>query len=196
MYSLGRQRLIGKVRSMRLPLHTPRLILRRFTLEDHSDFTILHSNPVAMADLGGPIPETGAKIKLQKYLHGESRFGISRLHVSDAAGFVGYVGICCHDGTHPAGAHAEIGWRLLPHAWGKGYATEAARAALVHGFAITDLTEILAYTAAGNARSQAVMRRLGLARRPERDFTEADPVLGAWHGQVWVAHAADWPIPA
>ncbi len=55
----------------------------------------------------------------------------------------------------------EIGWHLLPSAWGHGYATEAARALVERGFA-AGATELHAVTDPDNARSQAVCRRLGM----------------------------------
>ena len=73
----------------------------------------------------------------------------------------------------------EIGWRLMRQAWGGGYASEAAAAALAWGFANLDAAEIVAFTAAGNARSQAVMRRIGLERDPGRDFDH--PALAPGH---------------
>jgi RimJ/RimL family protein N-acetyltransferase len=66
----------------------------------------------------------------------------------------------------------EVGWRLTRTAWGHGYATEAARAALTYGFDRLALPEILAVTAAGNTRSRAVMRRLGMVRDPADDFDD------------------------
>jgi RimJ/RimL family protein N-acetyltransferase len=63
----------------------------------------------------------------------------------------------------------EIGWRLHPTHWGNGYAAEAATASLDHGFA-GGLDAIVAFTAAGNVRSQAVMRRIGMVRDPAADF--------------------------
>lgn len=71
-------------------------------------------------------------------------------------------------------------------AWGKGFASEAARAALHDGFGRHGWTEVLSYTAPDNLRSQAVMGRLGLAREPHRDFT-AGYGDDAWRGLVWVA---------
>src|SRR5262249_54853290 len=88
---------------------------------------------------------------------------------------------------HRLGPHFEIGWRLVRNAWGHGYATEAARVALRDAFSRAGLTEILAYTAAGNVRSQGVMERLGLERDSSRDFTAHYDGLGPWHGLVWVA---------
>ncbi|WP_182526110.1 GNAT family N-acetyltransferase [Nocardioides dongkuii] len=58
----------------------------------------------------------------------------------------------------------EIGWHLHPDSWGHGYATEAARAVLRHGFE-AGLPEILALTHTTNEPSQAVMRRIGLHPR-------------------------------
>ncbi len=66
----------------------------------------------------------------------------------------------------------EIGWRLARPAWGQGYATEAARTVLAHGFGTLELPEILAVTTATNLRSQAVMRRLGMTRDPADDFDD------------------------
>ncbi len=63
---------------------------------------------------------------------------------------------------HATDAEVEIGWWLHPDAWGSGYATEAARAVLAHGFA-SGLSEILAVTHRGNEPSMRVCRRLGMS---------------------------------
>jgi RimJ/RimL family protein N-acetyltransferase len=62
----------------------------------------------------------------------------------------------------PGAGGLEVGWRLAKHAWHRGYATEAARAALAVAFGGVGLTEIWSMTAVLNEPSQAVMRRLGL----------------------------------
>jgi RimJ/RimL family protein N-acetyltransferase len=64
----------------------------------------------------------------------------------------------------------EIGWRLARHAWGQGFATEAARAVIDYGFSVLDLAEIISFTAVGNTRSRAVMERIGMTRDPADDF--------------------------
>jgi ribosomal-protein-alanine N-acetyltransferase len=55
-----------------------------------------------------------------------------------------------------------VGWRLAAHAWGAGYASEAATAALDFGFGRLGLARIVAFTASTNVRSMAVMKRLGM----------------------------------
>ena len=72
--------------------------------------------------------------------------------------------------TLPCAPAVEVGWRLHPDHWGHGYATEAAAAALDFGLGPAGLDEIVAFTAATNTRSQAVMARLGMTRDAGGDF--------------------------
>lgn len=64
----------------------------------------------------------------------------------------------------------EVGWRLLPEYWGRGYATEGGRAAIEFGFDELRRPEIVSVTAIPNQRSQRVMQRLGMTRDPLDDF--------------------------
>ena len=64
----------------------------------------------------------------------------------------------------------EVLWALHPDAWGRGYATEVARAALAYGFATLKLDLIFAITLPDNVASQAVMKRLGLIYRRRVDY--------------------------
>jgi RimJ/RimL family protein N-acetyltransferase len=73
----------------------------------------------------------------------------------------------------------EVGWRLAYDYWGHGYATEAARLALDHGFGTLALSEIVSFTSATNQRSRAVMERLGMRRNEEDDFDR--PTLPEGH---------------
>lgn len=143
-----------------------------------------------MADLGGPVDRASSDAKLDRYRAAYAKHGLSRWAVEDANGFVGYAGVMPRlTPDHPLGAHYEIGWRFARAAWGRGYATESARAALKHAFE-RGLREVVSYTSADNLRSRAVMARLELERAPSRDFV-ADYGQGrSWHGLVWVAHGA------
>jgi RimJ/RimL family protein N-acetyltransferase len=69
----------------------------------------------------------------------------------------------------------EIGWRLSPEAWGQGYASEGARLAMAHAFDALGWTQLLSFTALGNLRSQALMRRIGLEEFGHFDHPRIDP---------------------
>lgn len=64
----------------------------------------------------------------------------------------------------------EIGWRFASEAWGHGFATEAAQAALRYGFETVGLEEIVSFTVPANERSWRVMERLGMTHDPADDF--------------------------
>ena len=170
---------------LRLP--TSRLTLRSWRGQDREAFAALNADPEVTADLGGPLRRADSDAKFDRYRATFDRHGFSRWAIEDSRElFVGNAGVMPSPAGHPLGPHAEIGWRLVRSAWGQGYATEAARAALVDAFVRVGIGEVLAYTSADNARSQAVMRRLGFRRQPKRDF---DAVYGdrPWHGLVWAA---------
>ena len=76
--------------------------------------------------------------------------------------FIGFVGLHRPSGDLPFAPCVEVGWRLTKSHWGLGYATEAARAAIVFGFERLRLAQIVAFTAIGNVRSRAVMERLSM----------------------------------
>ena len=168
-------------------LLTARLTLRRWRETDRPAFAALNADAEVSRDLGGPLSRADSDAKFDRYLLTWAQYDHGRWAIEDERGrFIGYAGVQAAAEGHPIGPHAEIGWRLVRSAWGKGYATEAARAALDDVFARIKATEVLAYTAPDNARSQAVMARLGLRRDAARDFDTVHN--GApWHGLVWVA---------
>tara|TARA_R110002020_G_scaffold36134_3_gene108613 strand:+ start:1182 stop:1748 length:567 start_codon:yes stop_codon:yes gene_type:complete len=83
---------------------------------------------------------------------------------------VGFTGLAKIRDEAVMGQGVEIGWRYVPEVWGKGLATEAARALLVHGFDDIGLARIVAFAVETNAPSIAVMRRIGMTARPDLDF--------------------------
>ena len=56
----------------------------------------------------------------------------------------------------------EIGWALRQEVWGRGYPTEIGRAGLDYAFSVPGVEEVVAFTEVHNARSRAVMERLGM----------------------------------
>ena len=170
-------------------IETERLRLRVWEEADRDYFATLNADPIVMKDLGGPLSRADSDAKLDRYLKAWGNNGYGRWLVETISGkFLGYCGVMPARADHPIGIHDEIGWRLIREAWGQGYATEAARAALIDVFRRVKLIEVLAYTDAQNIRSQAVMRRLGLSRDASRDFAVYGDRLGTWRGLVWTAH--------
>jgi len=72
----------------------------------------------------------------------------------------------------------EIGWRFIASEWGKGYATEGARAALKFAFEQLEWDEVVAMTSTLNLRSRRVMERLGMTRDPRDDFENPRVEIG------------------
>lgn len=89
--------------------------------------------------------------------------------------FVGLVGLVPVKDTMPFAPAVEVGWRLARAQWHRGYATEAARAALAFGFETLGLDEIVSFTARLNRPSQAVMERLGMRRAQPFDHPSLAP---------------------
>jgi RimJ/RimL family protein N-acetyltransferase len=155
-----------------MKIETARIRLRYWERTDVDAFAAMHADPEVMYDYGGPISRRESDAKLDRYvgtyhLHGFCRWAIE----SHEGAFLGYAGVMPSRPGHPLGSHFEIGWRLVRCAWGYGYVTEAARAALDDAFTRVRLAEVIAYTSADNLKSQAVMGRLHLRRDPPRDFT-------------------------
>jgi RimJ/RimL family protein N-acetyltransferase len=172
-------------------IETSRLTLRRWEAHDRVPFAGMNADPDVMHDLGGPISRAESDAKFDRYAAAFARDGVSRWVLEGRDGrFLGYTGVLYRRGAHPLGPHHEIGWRLTRAAWGHGYATEAAKAALDDAFTRAKLKEIFSYTSPDNLRSQAVTARLGLTRDSTRDFT-ADYGHGDWHGRVWIARRLD-----
>ncbi len=145
--------------------------MRTWRLEDLSAFSKMHADPSVMHDLGGPISSGESQAKLVRYIEMYEQCGFSRYCVEDHAGnFVGYVGICPRYNDEAIGKHNEIGWRLNVAYWGKGYATEAARACMADFRRTFPAEKVISYTSAQNERSQKVMARLNMSRIPSKDF--------------------------
>ena len=174
-------------------LSTDRLHLRCWREDDRVAFAEMNAHPEVMDDLGGPISRIESDQKFDRYVEAFEEYGFSRWVIERHGEFLGYVGVMPRRDEHPLGLHEEIGWRLVKRAWGQGYATEAARAALNDAFSRIGLTEIVSYTSSTNLRSQAVIKRLGLQREPSRDFSIFHNSIGNWQGLVWVWRAPSRP---
>jgi RimJ/RimL family protein N-acetyltransferase len=155
-------------------IETGRLILRPWSEADRSAYVTLAVDPVVSTWLGGT-PTSDAASGAFDHLRAASVQGAHHrwalVRKADDAN-IGMVSLDRVPGErgHPLAGAVEIGWGLFPAAWGAGYASEGAAAVLAWGFANLGVDEIVSFTAASNARSEAVMRRIGLTRDSGRDF--------------------------
>ncbi|TPE47372.1 GNAT family N-acetyltransferase [Amaricoccus solimangrovi] len=157
-----------------MALETHRLILRPWEARDAAPFAAMNADPEVMRHFPKPLDRERsdalmARIETQRQRDG---YGIEAVERRADGAFLGMVGISHIDdmpGT-PVHGMVEAAWRLARSAWGQGYATEAASAAITRGFATLGIDAVVAFTARPNLRSQAVMTRLGMVRAPELDF--------------------------
>jgi RimJ/RimL family protein N-acetyltransferase len=158
----------------------------------------MHADHEVMADQGGPIGRADSDAKFDRYVAAYLEHGTSRWAVEDAGGaFLGYSGVMRRSAPdHPLGPHFEVGWRFKRSAWGHGFASESARAALQYAFESRGLDEIVSYTSSDNQRSRAVMARINLKRAPSRDFVVENESVGPWRGMVWLASRTHWRLIA
>jgi ribosomal-protein-alanine N-acetyltransferase len=161
-------------------IETERLILRPWRDDDRAPFVAMSADPAVMETLGGVLSEAEADDYIARGRQRLAVFGFCRwaLERREDGAFIGAVGLAPIHASLPLPAGFEMGWRLVREAWGQGFATEAAVAAIDDGFA-RGLTEIFAFTSRPNLRSQAVMKRAGLARTPTLDFDH--PALAEDH---------------
>jgi ribosomal-protein-alanine N-acetyltransferase len=151
---------------------TPRLRLRRWMPEDRAPFAALNADPRVMEHFPKCLDRTESdamvdRIEAHFARHG---FGPWAVEVKDGAPFIGYIGLAVPRFDAHFMPAVEIGWRLAFHAWGKGYATEGARAVLTFARDELRLSEIVSYTAPSNRRSIRVMENIGLQRNERDDF--------------------------
>ncbi|MGW4896139.1 GNAT family N-acetyltransferase [Kitasatospora sp. NPDC004240] len=183
-------------------LTTERLVLRRFTAseEDVDQLVELDADPEVTRYLSGgrPTPrETVAGEILPLYLDHYERYGTLGWWAAeerDGGAFLGWFEFRPPD--HAAPREIELGYRLRRAAWGRGLATEGARALIDRGFAELGVERVCAYTMAVNLGSRRVMEKAGLAyvRTFHEDWPE--PVPGSEHGEVeYALDAAGWARP-
>ncbi len=153
-------------------LETLRLRLRLWRDSDLEPFAALNADPRVMEHFPRPLDRTesdAAVARISGHFDRHS-FGLWAVEVPGAAEFIGFVGLSVPSFEAHFTPCVEIGWRLAHEFWGRGYATEAARAVLDDAFQTIGLVEIVSFTVPANLRSRAVMERIGMSRSEADDF--------------------------
>jgi RimJ/RimL family protein N-acetyltransferase len=153
-----------------IELQTARLRLRPFAEADGPAHLALYQDPEVTRQLGGG-PFVGDQIAVrsrravEKFVRhwAEKRFGVFAVEDRATGRFLGQCGL----NTMEELGEVEVLYALERAAWGRGLATEAARAALAYGFGGARLPRIVGVTRPEHARSRHVLEKLGM--RYERD---------------------------
>lgn len=150
---------------------TDRLVLRRWKTEDVQPYAALCSDPEVMRWIGdgrtSTFDESQQAIERFERFWVQNGFGLFAIEKRLSAEFIGFVGLSIPTFLPELLPAVEIGWRLARHAWGKGLATEGARAALAFGFARPELERIVSIHRLGNVASGRIMEKLGMQRERE-----------------------------
>ncbi len=170
-------------------LTTPRLRLRPWRDDDLAPFADMGADPTVMRHMPGVLDRAASDALAERFRahfrdHGFGRWAVDLVaraprpsaaadvppQAGPAPGFIGFVGLAIPSFDAPFTPCVEISWRLARRAWGLGFATEAARAALAFGFVELGLRQIVSFTTPANTPSIRVMERLGMDRDPAEDF--------------------------
>ncbi|HET8766799.1 MAG TPA: GNAT family N-acetyltransferase [Pedococcus sp.] len=153
-------------------LRTDRLLLRHWREEDREPFAALNDDPAVMEHFPHHLTREQSDAmadRIATFLD-EHGWGLWAVEVLDTGQFIGFTGLAVPRFEEHFTPCVEVGWRLARDGWGHGYATEAARASVAHGFTELGLEEIVAMVVPANDRSQSVMRKLGMTRDEGADF--------------------------
>jgi RimJ/RimL family protein N-acetyltransferase len=156
---------------------TDRLTLRRWRVEDREPFAAINADPEVMRFIGtgaildparpGPSDELLTRFERDWEERGFGLWALSARADPDER-LLGYCGLTVPMFLPAVLPAVEVGWRLARDAWGRGYATEAARAAVAFGLEEHAMEEILSIVDPDNERSLRVCARLGMTARPDR----------------------------
>ena len=150
---------------------TERLLLRPWTDSDREPFAALNADPAVMEHFPSPLDRKDSDTLADRIAAGIEQRGWGLWALEAPDGFIGFTGLSIPTFEADFLPAVEVGWRLARSAWGKGYASEAASAALRYGFEELVLEEVVSFTAKTNLRSARVMRRIGMVLVGEFEHT-------------------------
>jgi ribosomal-protein-alanine N-acetyltransferase len=170
---------------------TQRLILRRWTDDDRAPFAELNADPEVMRYFPNVMTKQESDAMVDRIEQGFEQNGFGLWAVEIDGRFAGFTGLNRTSFETPMGRHVEIGWRFAAWAWGHGYASEAAARVLTAAFEDFGLVEVYSFATETNVKSEAVMKRIGMARRADLDFDH--PNTPGWWGAKHIVYQCHSP---
>lgn len=160
-------------------IETPRLRLRRWIDDDFEPLVAMNADPRVMEFLGGGRSRKETEDIWNRVRGHFETYGFGPWAVEVDCIFAGWLGLMRPRFEAHFTPCVEVGYRLRAEFWGRGLATEGARAVLRYGFEHLRLDEIVAFTVPSNARSLRVMEKIGLTFSEEFDhplIAKGDPL--------------------
>jgi ribosomal-protein-alanine N-acetyltransferase len=147
-------------------LETERLLLRGWKEEDITEFRLLNKDPRVMRYFPKTLTEQETDSVYKMIEEEFSNFGYGPYVVETKANheFIGILGFHRATFEAPFTPCVEILWRLKYEAWGKGYATEGAKACLKYGFDTLGFEKVYSMAVKDNFPSQNVMQKIGMEK--------------------------------
>lgn len=143
-----------------------RLGFRSWELEDVETLYELNSNEEVMQFF----PSTQTKdqslafIERMRNQFDKNKFCYFAVEIIETKELIGFIGISEQTYEADFNPSVDIGWRILPKFWGKGYATEGAKQCLVYAFNAIKLKKIVSVAPAINIPSITVMKKIGMQK--------------------------------
>jgi len=141
-------------------IRTRRLLMRRWQPADRAEFASINADLQVMRYFSTALTRQESDALIDRIEAHFAQHGYGLWAVAVEGRLVGFTGLSWVTWEADFTPALEVGWRLARSAWGHGYASEAAVAALWRGF--QDVDSVISFTAAANEPSQAVMERIGL----------------------------------
>jgi RimJ/RimL family protein N-acetyltransferase len=153
-------------------IETPRLLLREWEARDREPFACINADPRVMEFMPRCLSaaESDQMVDRIEAHFREHGFGLYATEVIAERRFVGYIGLLVPRFESRFTPCVEIGWRLDVDYWGRGLATEGARAVVRHAFESLGLDSLVSFTVPMNVRSMRVMEKIGMRRVAAEDF--------------------------
>jgi RimJ/RimL family protein N-acetyltransferase len=153
-------------------LTTKRLVLRAWRDSDREPFAGLNADPRVMRHFPATLTRDESDDLVDRCIAHEAAHGFTffAVELRESGEFIGMTGLARPAFESHFTPCVEIGWRIAFDHWNRGYATEAARECLRFALDQLGLSEVVAFTAPGNAPSRRVMEKLGMTRDPADDF--------------------------
>jgi len=165
---------------MQHPLQSERLYYRELLPSDDAAMFLLDSNEAVHRHLGNnPYTDISQSREYIANVRAQyTRYGMGRMaaFLKETDEFIGWGGLKLEHNVNGHGQFYDLGYRLLPQFWGKGYATESARFFIEYGFAVKDIKIINATALRANKASCKALVKSGLTEIESFDYNGEEAV--------------------